>query len=93
MLTVIAPLASGDRIAVGGVSVEMPVALAIGHKVAAGAIRAGAKIVKYGAPIGSATRDIVAGEHVHMHNLMSDYLPTFLREDQDRYFAQGQQQQ
>ncbi len=93
MLTVIAPLAVGDCVEVAGASLEMPVALAIGHKLAAAAIPAGAKIVKYGAPIGSATRAIAAGEHVHTHNLKSDYLPTFLREDQGRYFAQQQQQQ
>ena len=92
MLTVISPLAIGDHIEIAGASVAMSVALAIGHKIAAEAIAAGTKIVKYGAPIGSATRDIAAGEHVHTHNLKSDYLPTFLREDQGRYFAQQQQQ-
>ena len=28
------------------------------------------------------------GAHVHTHNLRSDYLPTYLREDQARLFAQ-----
>jgi hypothetical protein len=82
VLTVSAPIAANDRIEVGGASVPVPRALAIGHKVAAEPIAAGAKVVKYGAPIGSATCDIAAGEHVHTHNLRSDYLPTFLREDQ-----------
>ena len=46
-------------------------------------------------PIGHkvAARAIAAGEHVHTHNLQSDYLPTFLREDQDRYFVKSHQQQ
>ena len=39
-------------------------------------IAAGARIVKYGAPIGRATRDIAPGEYVHTHNMTSDYLPT-----------------
>jgi hypothetical protein len=47
--------------------------------VAARPIPAGAKVIKYGAVIGSATRDIAPGEVVHTHNLRSDYLPTFLR--------------
>jgi hypothetical protein len=51
----------------------------LGHKVAARDIQMGEKIVKYGAPIGSATKAIGAGEHVHLHNLKSDYLPTHLR--------------
>lgn len=51
----------------------------LGHKVAARDIAPGEKIVKYGAPIGSATEAIDAGEHVHTHNMQSDYLPTFLR--------------
>jgi len=54
-------------------------AIPIGHKVAARAIAAGEKIIKYGAPIGSAKEDIAAGAHVHTHNIQSDYLPTFLR--------------
>jgi altronate dehydratase len=51
----------------------------LGHKVAARDISAGEKVVKYGAPIGSAITNIAAGEHVHLHNLRSDYLPTHLR--------------
>jgi altronate hydrolase len=40
-----------------------------GHKLARTTISAGAVVRKYGWPIGRATRDIVAGEHVHTHNL------------------------
>jgi len=40
-----------------------------GHKIAVKSIGAGAVVHKYGWPIGRATRDIVAGEHVHTHNL------------------------
>ncbi len=57
------------------VIVENP--LGLGHKIAARSIAIGEKIVKYGAPIGSATRDIRAGEHVHLHNITSDYIPTY----------------
>jgi altronate hydrolase len=40
-----------------------------GHKVAAHPIATNAAIHKYGWPIGLATQDIEAGEHVHTHNL------------------------
>ena len=45
-----------------------------GHKVAATGIAAGAPVRKYGQIIGFATRDIVAGQHVHSHNCgMGDF--------------------
>ncbi|MCY4083062.1 MAG: UxaA family hydrolase [Caldilineaceae bacterium] len=65
------PLQLGDK------TVVVENALELGHKIAARNITAGEKIVKYGAPIGSATRDIRAGEHVHLHNIKSDYIPTY----------------
>lgn len=40
-----------------------------GHKIALISIRQGGIIQKYGHPIGIATRDIHAGEHVHIHNV------------------------
>ena len=43
-----------------------------GHKYARRAIAAGEAVVKYGMPIGHATRDIAAGEHVHVHNLATN---------------------
>ena len=91
VLTVIAPLLAGETVRIDGTAFTISDALQIGHKVAARAITAGAKVFKYGAPIGSATRDIAPGEHVHTHNLRSDYLPTFLREDQRAYFAAEQE--
>jgi len=54
-------------------------AVAMGHKAAVAPIAAGERIVKYGCPIGSAVRAIRVGEHVHTHNIKSDYLPTRAR--------------
>ena len=48
--------------------------IAFGHKVAVLSIAQGEKVLKYGLPIGSATRAIAAGEHVHVQNLKSDYI-------------------
>ena len=57
----------------------------LGFKVAWRAIRTGDRIRKYGAPIGSAVRDISAGEIVHLHNMKSDYLPTYTRHEGNKY--------
>ena len=46
----------------------------LGHKVALHPIGEGARVLKFGVPIGRATRDIAKGELVHTHNLTSDYL-------------------
>ncbi|MGZ9586061.1 UxaA family hydrolase [Paenibacillus marinisediminis] len=40
-----------------------------GHKVALRMIQSGDTVKKYGEVIGRATEDIVAGSHVHVHNL------------------------
>lgn len=57
----------------------------LGHKVAAREIAPGEKIIKYGAPIGSAVTTIPAGAHVHTHNMKSDYIPTFRRGEGEHY--------
>jgi hypothetical protein len=75
---------AGDAIMFGaaaGETLRLATALGLGHKVACRRIVAGEKILKYGVPIGSATRDIEPGEHVHLHNMKSDYLPTYTLED------------
>jgi hypothetical protein len=54
-------------------------AIPMGHKAAVAPIAAAAKIIKCGCPIGSALRAIRVGEHVHIHNIKSDYLPTRAR--------------
>lgn len=68
---------SGDNMLISGAAIPAGQTIPLGFKVAARGIRAGEKIVKYGAPIGSATRDIEPGEMVHLHNMKSDYLPTY----------------
>ncbi|MGX5819293.1 UxaA family hydrolase [Chitinophaga lutea] len=51
--------------------------LGLGHKIAAADIPAGAKVIKFGVPIGTATADIPQGGHVHLHNIKSDFLSTY----------------
>ena len=43
-----------------------------GHKIALTDIAAGENVIKYGFPIGHASGDIHAGEHIHSHNLCSN---------------------
>ena len=47
-------------------------AIPSGHKLAVKAIGKGDQVVKYGEVIGNATQDIWPGEHVHVHNVMSN---------------------
>lgn len=54
----------------------------LGHKVAIKEIEPGVKIIKCGTFIGSATKMIRPGEHVHLHNMKSNYLPTYTLKDE-----------
>jgi len=44
----------------------------LGHKFALRDIAEGENVLKYGMPVGRATRAIRMGEHVHTHNLVSN---------------------
>ncbi len=72
-------LEAGETISIDGRPVTLGERIPTGHKIAARAIAAAGKVIKYGAPIGSATRDIGPGQYVHTHNVKSDYLPTLAR--------------
>jgi hypothetical protein len=80
VLVAIQTLEAGSTVIVSGQRLQVPGRLTLGHKLAARAIQAGEQIFKYRVPIGSATRNIAAGEHVHLHNMKSDYLPTYTLE-------------
>ena len=75
-----APIAQGDEVLIEGRRVVSGEAVDIGHKIARRDLKAGDKIIKYGAPIGSAVVDITIGAHVHLHNIKSDYIATHSRE-------------
>jgi hypothetical protein len=76
VLVTIQTLEGGDCVTIDGREITVPSRLTLGHKLAARDIRSGEKILKYHMPIGSATRDIALGEHVHLHNMKSDYIDT-----------------
>ena len=59
----------GDRIAIGTETLILSADVPRGHKVAVAPVAAGADVMKYGFPIGRATRAIAPGDHVHSHNV------------------------
>ena len=65
-----------------GEDITLNSAITLGHKVASRSITAGESVIKYGMPIGIATRDIARGEHVHVHNIASRYTETHYRSDE-----------
>ena len=75
-------LRAGETIETGAGPAALDRDIALAHKVAHRAIKSGETILKYGAPIGVATADIPAGAHVHVHNMRSDYTPTYHLEDE-----------
>jgi altronate dehydratase small subunit len=78
-------LPEGTQRTVNGLPITLKSKVDVGHKFAVRFIRKGERIVKYGAPIGSATRDIEPGEYIHTHNVTSDYIPTYTLEEGRRY--------
>jgi hypothetical protein len=76
-------IAAGEQVELDGDSFTIPAAVELGHKLARRAIDAGSQVLKYGAPIGSMQCRVSRGEHVHLHNLKSDYLPSTTREASD----------
>ncbi|MFH1673189.1 MAG: UxaA family hydrolase [Pseudomonadota bacterium] len=85
VLVLIKSVSAGSDLLLNGKTYKLNKSLGLGHKIADRDIRAGEKIYKYGVPIGSAIRDIQAGEHVHLHNMKSDYLPTYTFDEGHKY--------
>lgn len=64
----VVPLKKETKVSAGETSVTLQQDVPAGHKIALRTIGAGEQIVKYGYPVGHATAEINAGEHVHIHN-------------------------
>ena len=73
-------IAAGERVELDGETITIPNAVELGHKLARRDMAADARVLKYGAPIGSMKSAVARGEHVHMHNLKSDYIPSTTRD-------------
>ena len=72
-------IAAGTMLTVDSAPMAILTAIEVGHKVARTDLRAGDKILKYGAPIGSMITDARRGDHIHMHNMKSDYISSHTR--------------
>lgn len=78
------PARAHESVNIGDFDVVLSDEVMVGHKVARRVISKGEKILKYGVSIGEATRDIAFGEHVHIHNMKSDYIASHTRESATR---------
>jgi altronate hydrolase len=67
-------LAHGVVVSVDGEELTTRDPIPFAHKIAIRAIAEGAQVFKYGVPIGRARVAIAPGEHVHVHNIKSDYV-------------------
>ncbi len=70
------PLSAGAVISLPGVELKALEDIPAGHKIALREIPEGENIIKYGFPIGHATRAIPAGAHVHIQNLKTNLSET-----------------
>jgi (2R)-sulfolactate sulfo-lyase subunit alpha len=84
ILVCVAHIYAGDDILIDGHAVSVQKDIEVGHKLARNALVVGDKIFRYGAPIGSMTQAALIGEHVHMHNMQSDYIPSHTRTRQNK---------
>jgi hypothetical protein len=71
---------AGQSVIIDGSPVVLTTTVEVGHKIARRDLKSGDKIMKYGAPIGSMITAAGPGEHVHMHNMKSDYIKSHTRE-------------
>lgn len=72
-------LAPGETLRIDDEAVTLTQPVLLGHKIARRPLAQGEKVLKYGAPIGTALAEIAIGEHIHLHNLKSDYIPSHTR--------------
>ncbi|MDE0969505.1 MAG: UxaA family hydrolase [Octadecabacter sp.] len=70
-------ISKGEILVINGAKITLDVAVSMGHKLALRPMSVGDKVLKYGASIGSAIKDITVGDHVHLHNMKSDYTATY----------------
>lgn len=74
---VVGDVSKGERVRVVTLAgqeqpeVEAAEDIPLGHKIAVSAVEQGADVIKYGRAIGSATKPIEKGAHVHTQNVKS----------------------
>ncbi len=68
----IGPIKAGTELVIGGKKLTTQQSIKMGHKVALTDIKQGESVIKYGQVIGFASQPILAGSHVHTHNLAAE---------------------
>jgi hypothetical protein len=69
-------IAAGERVEIDGRKLRHARPSSSATNSARRALAADTRVLKYGAPIGSMKIAVARGEHVHLHNLRSDYMPS-----------------
>ena len=69
----------GDVVNIDGKGVVLLRDITMGHKIARQTLGKACIIIKSGAPIGSLICTVDPGEHIHLHNMKSDYIPSHTR--------------
>lgn len=75
ILVCVRTVAAGEMVEIDGIAVPLAQPIELGHKIARRALAAGEAVLRYGIPIGTMTAPAAPGDHVHSHNLRSDYIP------------------
>lgn len=87
VLVVCRPVAKGETVQLDGAAITIAAGIQTGHKLARWAIAEAETITKYGASIGVATEPIKQGEHVHIHNIRSNYTASYSLAEAKAAFA------
>lgn len=71
---------TGETVVINKEKYQISTDIDVGHKIAKIPLIKGSKVIRYGVPIGSTIADVAIGEHVHIHNMKSDYIPSHTRQ-------------
>jgi hypothetical protein len=82
-------LPAGTTLEVMGHRVTLRAKILTGHKFAFKPVAKDERIIKYGAPIGKAMAEIAPGEYMHIHNVESDYIPTYTLDAGHEFFKEA----
>ncbi|MBT2573739.1 altronate dehydratase [Bacillus sp. ISL-51] len=72
VLLALRDIKKGEMLHMDGLVIEAKDDMKRGHKIALETIEENSGIIKYGFPIGHATRRISIGEHIHVHNVKTN---------------------
>ncbi|WDE97566.1 UxaA family hydrolase [Lentisphaera profundi] len=77
-------LEKGTELKLEGEVFKINKELSLGDKIALSDLAKGSLIYKYGIAIGSTKISIAKGEWVHLHNMKSDYVATYVFDGSDK---------